>query len=232
MQTGARRGAARNSSGLGIDAVTLPFEATDNGAVQSIADAKLYAEHFKKHRDEIDGLVICLPNFGDEIAVAELVNRAKLDVPILLQASNDELDKVDVHSRRDAFCGKLSVANNFWQYGVPFTETSAPYDRHRQPTNSRPISTGSPAICRTVRGLTNARIGAIGARTGPFQTMRYSEKLLQASGITVVTVDLSRNDRMRPDRYQGRRARSRGEAGADRTATATIPAHIKREPDR
>ena len=46
-------------------------------------------------------------------------------------------------------------------------------------------------ICRTVRGLSHARIGAIGARTGPFQTMRFSEKLLQASGLTVVTVDLS-----------------------------------------
>jgi L-fucose isomerase-like protein len=42
-----------------------------------------------------------------------------------------------------------------------------------------------------VRGLAHARIGSIGARTGSFQTMRFSEKLLQASGLTVVTVDLS-----------------------------------------
>jgi L-fucose isomerase-like protein len=69
---------------LGIDAVILPFEATANGAVQSIADADLYAAHFRAHADRIDGLVICLPNFGDEIAVAELVNRARLNVPILL----------------------------------------------------------------------------------------------------------------------------------------------------
>ena len=110
---------------LGIDAVTLPFEATANGAVQSIADAKLYAEHFRQQRDRIDGIVICLPNFGDEIAIAELINRAKLDAPILLQASNDEIDKVDVHSRRDAFCGKFSVANNFCQYDMPFTETTS-----------------------------------------------------------------------------------------------------------
>lgn len=68
--------------------------------------------------------MICLPNFGDEFAIAELVSRAKLDVPILLQASNDEVDKVDVHSRRDAFCGKFCVTNNFWQYGVPFAETT------------------------------------------------------------------------------------------------------------
>ena len=175
---------------LGIDAVTLPFEATDNGAVQSMADAKLYAAHFKAHRDTIDGLVICLPNFGDEIAVAELVNRAGLNVPILLQASNDEIGKVDVHSRRDAFCGKLSVANNFWQYGVPFTETA----QHTMDIASEAFAADLDRfarVCRTVRGLRSARIGAIGARTAPFQTMRFSEKLLQASGMTVITADLS-----------------------------------------
>ena len=175
---------------LGINVITLPYEATENGAVQSIADAELYAKHFKEHRDEIDGLVICLPNFGDEIAIAELVNRAKLNVPILLQASNDEVDKVDVHSRRDAFCGKISVTNNFWQYGVPFTETST----HTCDTDSAEFGADLDRfarVCRTVRGLSNARLGAIGARTGAFQTMRYSEKLLQDAGITVVTVDLS-----------------------------------------
>lgn len=175
---------------LGIVPVILPFDATANGAVQSMEDAKLYARHFRAHSDEIDGLVICLPNFGDEIAIAELVNRARLNVPILLQASNDDIDKVDVHSRRDAFCGKISVSNNFWQYGVPFTETSA----HTVDLSSALFAQDLDRfarVCRTVRGLSGARVGAIGARTGPFQTMRYSEKLLQASGITVVTVDLS-----------------------------------------
>ena len=80
---------------------------------------------FPRAARPIDGLVICLPNFGDEIAISELVNEARLDVPILLQASNDEIDKVDVKSRRDAFCGKFSVANNFYQYGVPFTDTTS-----------------------------------------------------------------------------------------------------------
>lgn len=175
---------------LGVNAIILPLEATANGAVQSIDDAKLYADYFKKHRDEIDGLVICLPNFGDEIAIAELINRTRLNVPILLQASNDTLDKVDVHSRRDAFCGKLSVANNFWQYNVPFTETT----NHTCDIDSAEFLGDLDRfsrVCRTVKGMTRARVGAIGARTGPFQTMRYSEKLLQQSGITVVTADLS-----------------------------------------
>ncbi|MEF2074512.1 L-fucose/L-arabinose isomerase family protein [Consotaella aegiceratis] len=175
---------------LGVGYRILPFEATENGAVQSREDARLYADFLREHRDEIDGLVILLPNFGDEIAIAETVNLADLKVPILLQASNDEIDKVDVHSRRDAFCGKISVTNNFYQYDIPFTDTSlhtcdvageefyCDLDRFAR-------------VCRTVRGLRHARIGAIGARTGAFQTMRYSEKLLQRVGITVVTVDLS-----------------------------------------
>ncbi len=186
----ARDEALAQLTKLGIDVITLPYEATENGAVQSIADAELYAQHFKTHRDQIDGLVICLPNFGDEIAIAELVNRAKLNVPILLQASNDEVDKVDIHSRRDAFCGKISVSNNFWQYGVAFTETT----NHTCDISGDEFAADLERfsrVCRTVRGLRGARLGAIGARTGAFQTMRYSEKLLQAAGITVVTVDLS-----------------------------------------
>lgn len=186
----ARRDVLAQLETLGVDVITLPFEATANGAVQSVADADLYATHFRANADRIDGLVICLPNFGDEIAIAELVNRARLNVPILLQASNDEVTKVSVKERRDAFCGKISVTNNFWQYGVPFTETT----HHTCDTwgdEFRADLDRFARTCRTVRGLRGARLGAIGARTGAFQTMRYSEKLLQAAGITVVTVDLS-----------------------------------------
>ncbi len=211
---------------LGITALTLPFDATANGAVQNIADAELYAAFFKAHRDAIDGLVICLPNFGDEIAIAELINRAKLDVPILLQASNDEVDKVSVHQRRDAFCGKISVTNNFWQYGVPFSETTG----HTCDTDSLEFGADLEhfaRVCRTVRGLRGARLGAIGARTGAFQTMRYSEKLLQSAGMTVVTVDLSE--------MMGAAGAIRDDEPAllekmDRIrAYGTIPAHIKTE---
>jgi len=168
----------------------LPLEATKNGAVQSREDARRYAEHFRAERDSIDGLVICLPNFGDEIAIMELVASARLSVPILLQASNDEIDRVDLANRRDAFCGKFSVANNFYQYDIPFTDTTS----HTSDVDGAEFAADLDRfvrICRVVRGLKNARIGSIGARTGAFQTMRFSEKLLQGSGLTVVTVDLS-----------------------------------------
>lgn len=186
----AREQAIAQFKKLGIAVKTLPAEATENGAVQSRKDAALYGDFFRAQRDEIDGLVILLPNFGDEVAVAECVSRAALNLPILLQASNDEVNKVDVHHRRDAFCGKISVTNNFYQYGIRFTDTSL----HTLDVDGETFGDDLgrfAAVCRTVRGLKNARIGAIGARTPPFHTMRYSEKLLQASGITVVTVDMS-----------------------------------------
>lgn len=131
-----------------------------------------------------------LPNFGDEIAVVETIAGADLRVPVLVQAYDDNVDKVDVKGRRDAFCGKLSVTSNLYQYGIPFTDTTS-HTIDIDTDEFRADLDRFVRICRTVRGLRRAKIGAIGARTGAFQTMRFSEKLLQASGISVLTVDLS-----------------------------------------
>lgn len=175
---------------LGIHYKILNIDDTPNGAVETRQDSIKYATFFNKHRNEIDGLVVSLPNFGDEIGVVETINSAKLNVPILLQACNDTIDKVDVSGRRDAFCGKLSITSNFYQYGIPFTDTTS----HTSDIDGKEFEAdllNFANMCRTVRGLSNARIGAIGARTSSFQTMRYSEKLLQMSGINVITADLS-----------------------------------------
>jgi L-fucose isomerase-like protein len=174
----------------GIEPVILPADATPFGAVETREDARRTAEFFRARRDDIDGIVVSLPNFGDEIAVAETLAMADLKVPVLVQACNDTLDKVDLQGRRDAFCGKISVTANLYQYGIAWTDTSAHTCDLDGPGFAADLDRFA-RVCRTVRGLKRARIGAIGARTAPFQTMRFSEKLLQASGISVVTVDLS-----------------------------------------
>ena len=46
-------------------------------------------------------------------------------------------------------------------------------------------------VCRVVNGLRGVRLGAVGARPGAFNTVRYSEKILERNGISVTTVDLS-----------------------------------------
>lgn len=175
---------------MDYEAVIMDESATPNGAVETLSDASKYAEFFSQNRNKIDGIIVVLPNFGDELGIVQTLDKAKLGVPVLVQACNDEIDKVDVKSRRDAFCGKLSVCNNLYQYGIKFTDTTThtcdiDSDQFTEDLNK------FARICRTVKGLKNARIGAIGARPAPFQTTRFSEKLLQASGITIITVDLS-----------------------------------------
>ncbi len=176
---------------LGYDYVIPAEEATPNGAIETLADVKLCADLFKKHRDEIDGIVVVLPNFGDELGVVQTLDLAKLNVPVLIQACDDEDPmKLSVKERRDAFCGKFSVCNNLYQYGIPFTDTTYHTCRIDSDVFTQDLDFFA-RVCRVVKGLTNMRVGAIGARPSPFHTCRFSEKLLQSTGITVVTVDLS-----------------------------------------
>jgi L-fucose isomerase-like protein len=174
----------------GIKAITLPEEASKFGAVESLADAHKCADLFKAHRDEIDGVLVTLPNFGDERAVANTLRWANLGVPVLVHAFNDDSGKMTIRDRRDSFCGKMSVCNNLRQYGIKYSLTSlhtvAP-DRPEFLADLRRFA----ATCNVVRKLKNVRIGAIGARPAAFNTVRYSEKLLEQAGITVETLDLS-----------------------------------------
>ncbi len=175
---------------MGHDYIILPKDATVSGSVDNYEDGKKCARLFSENRDKIDGIIIVLPNFSNELGIVNAIKLANLNVPIMVQAIDDDNDKVDVYSRRDAFCGKISVCNNFYQYGIKFTDTTF----HTYPLNSDLFEkdvNNFASICRVVNGLRNARIGAIGARPAAFQTVRASEKILQASGITVVTVDLS-----------------------------------------
>jgi L-fucose isomerase-like protein len=135
-------------------------------------------------------VLVCLPNFGDEKGVADVLRLAGLDVPVLVQASPDDLNQFNVQRRRDAFCGKISVCNNLRQYGIPFTLTERQTIGLTTQEFKHELQEFA-AVCRVVRGMRRARVGAIGARPNAFNTTRYSEKLFEASGISVSTLDLS-----------------------------------------
>jgi L-fucose isomerase-like protein len=97
---------------------------------------------------------------------------------------------MNVVNRRDSWCGKISVCNNLYQYGIKYTLTRQHVIHPSDPEFQRDLM-DFVAVCRVVKGLRNVRIGAVGARPGAFNTVRYSEKILQRNGITVTTVDLS-----------------------------------------
>lgn len=175
---------------LGYDVVTVSEQDTPLGAVVTLADARKCAELFRKNQERIEGVIVVLPNFGEEVGVATALDLAKLNVPILVQACDDDPAKLDLANRNDSFCGKLSLCNNLYQRGIKFTNTTLHTCAIDSPEFTKDIEDFAK-ICRVVRGLSTARIGAIGSRPDPFHTVRYSEKLLQKAGITVSVVDMS-----------------------------------------
>jgi len=173
----------------GIEVIALTPEDTKFGSVESLSDATKCAELFKAHRDEIDGILVTLPNFGDERGVANTIRMSGLNVPVLVHAFADEAENMTIKDRRDSFCGKMSVCNNLRQYGIPFSLTTLHTVDPTTESFKEDLRTFA-ATCRVVKGLRGARIGAIGARPAAFNTVRYSEKLFEASGITIETIDL------------------------------------------
>ncbi len=214
---------------LGYGVVVLGQDDTKFGSVETWSDAKKCADLFKKHRDEIDGVVVTLPNFGDERGVADSLKLSGLNVPVLVHAWQDNAAKMTIKHRRDSFCGKMSVCNNLRQYDIPFSLTA----RHTMDPATPAFETeirSFAATCRVVNGLRQCRIGAVGARPAAFNTVRYSEKMLQESGITVETLDLSevfgRAGRM-SDTDAKVAARAKAIAGYTNTKGVPQPALLK-----
>jgi L-fucose isomerase-like protein len=175
---------------MGIDTVIVDESTTNLGAVETWSDSQKCAELFKANRDKIDGILVTLPNFGDELGVVDAIKNSSLDVPILVHAFPDSIDELTAAGRRDAFCGKISVCNNLYQFGYPFSVTQ----NHTVVPRSEEFKTEIDrflSLCRVVNGLQTARLGAVGARPNAFRTVRFSEKLLEASGISVSTLELS-----------------------------------------
>ena len=186
----ARKDVIAKFEKLKLNYIILNETETKLGGVESFSDAQKCAKLFKQHAEEINGVLVVLPNFGDERGVAETLKLADLNVPVLVQAYPDELTKLDVARRRDSWCGKISVCNNLYQFGIKYTLTSKHVLHPNDPAFEQELS-DFIAVCRVVRGLRKVRIGAVGARPGGFNTVRYSEKILQRNGISVTTVDLS-----------------------------------------
>jgi L-fucose isomerase-like protein len=174
----------------GITPIVLGAEESKHGAVETYDEALNCARLFKRHAEQIDGIVVTLPNFGEERGIVDAIRLSGLKVPILVQATPDKTSKMSIAFRRDSFCGKMSLCNNLMQYGEPYSLTRS----HTVDPASDEFAADLAwfaAVCRIVRGLKNLRIGSIGARPAAFNTVRYSERIFETQGITVDPIDLS-----------------------------------------
>lgn len=173
---------------LGYNTLMLDAQATRHGAVETAAEGAVYAEFLKEHEGEFQGVILCLPNFGDENGAAAALRDA--GVPIFIHAYPDELTKMSPELRRDSFCGKISIADVFRQYGIKYTtiqpHTVAPSsDMFIQQMDYFNI------VCQVVNSMKRMTVGSIGARVTPFKTVRVDEIALQKHGINVETFDMS-----------------------------------------
>ncbi len=175
---------------LDIRPIMVSADETKLGGVETHPEARRSAELFRRHRDEIGGLLVVLPNFGDEKGVADTIRLSGLRVPVLVQGYPDDLGSLSPERRRDAFCGKISVCNNLYQEGIPFSLTARHVVRLMDCSFESDLKRFL-GVCRVVKGMRKVRLGAVGARPGAFNTVRYSEKILARHGISVTTVDLS-----------------------------------------
>jgi L-fucose isomerase-like protein len=190
LVTEARKDITQIFTKLGIKAIQLGESDSKLGGVETHPDARKCAALFRQHAHEIDGVLVCLPNFGDEKGVADTLKMSKLNVPVLIQGYPDDLKQLSPARRRDAYCGKISVSNNLVQAGIKFSLTNKHVLHPSSDGFTRDLQSFL-GVCRVVNGLRGVRLGAVGARPGAFNTVRYSEKLLERHGISVTTVDLS-----------------------------------------
>jgi len=185
---------------LGHKVLMLPEDATRYGAVETPREGEMFAGFLRNNRGRFGGVILSLPNFGDETgAIAALKD---CGVPVLIHAYPDDLDKMAPSMRRDSFCGKFSVMDVFTQYGLPFTALKPHTVHPSSKAFSRNIDYFD-RVCRVYNGMKDMILGAIGARTSAFKTVRIDELTLQRHGITTETVDLSsiiaRVQRMKPN---------------------------------
>ena len=183
----ARKELAKALSAQGHKALALPRGSTRHDAVGTLEEGRVYAKFLEEHRGAYDGVILSLPNFGDENGAVAALGDA--GVPILVQAYPDEPHKMGIHERRDAVCGKLAMCNVLRQAGIPYSLTSdfavAPKTRAFAADVRR-----FAALCRVVKGLRAFNVGVIGARTTPFKTVRIDEIAFQRRGVNVETLDL------------------------------------------
>ncbi len=186
--SGARQEMKAALEKLGYAALIMNENATRFGAVETAEEGRQYAAFLKEREGQYDGVILSLPNFGDENgAIAALEH---CGVPILIQAYPDEIGQMDFQHRRDAFCGKFSVMDVFCQYKLPFT-VFKPHVVHPLHEDFKWQMENFAAVCRVVKRMKKFTVGAIGARTTAFKTVRFDELTLQKHGITTETLDLS-----------------------------------------
>ena len=172
----------------GVELIEIEPGKVKYNAVETTQEGMVYHDFLEAHHGEYDGVIISLPNFGDENGIKAALR--DVNVPVLLQAYPDEIGRMDFAHRRDAFCGKLGLCAVFKQMGFRFT-SGKPFVMHPLSDDFDRELRDFIAICRVVRKMRYMRLGVFGARTTAFKSVRYDEGAMERVGIDTESYDLT-----------------------------------------
>ena len=172
----------------GVELLEIEEGKVKYNAVETTQEGMVYHDFLEAHNGEYDGVIISLPNFGDENGIKAALR--DVNVPVLLQAYPDEIGQMDFAHRRDAFCGKLGLCAVFKQMGFKFT-SGKPFVMHPLSAAFEKELCDFAAICRVVKKMRYMRLGVFGARTTAFKSVRFDEAALERVGCDVESYDLT-----------------------------------------
>lgn len=159
----------------------------EHAAIHNLDEAEALAAWFKAQA--VDALVICPTDFGDERATAKVAE--KLGVPSLLMATKEPPAKTDASLARvsDSYCGTLSIASALHRRHLPFRFAGVLFPDEPAFVAEAEAFVRAVAV---VKGLRNARLGQVGVRPGPFETVGYDEHaMIRKFGQNVICANLS-----------------------------------------
>lgn len=192
-----------------VELLEIEKDRVKYGAVETTQEGMIYHDFLQEHHGEYDGVIISLPNFGDENGIKAALR--DVNVPVLLQAYPDEIGKMDFANRRDAFCGKLGLCAVFKQMGFKFT-SGKPFVMHPLSAAFERELKEFVAVCRIVKRMRYMRLGVFGARTTAFKSVRYDEGAMEKLGCDVESFDMTmvmeKYDEMSADCEQAKHFRS------------------------
>jgi len=184
----ARREMIQAVKKAGCDYIIMDETTTRYGGVETRGEGKKYARFLKEHEGQFQGVILSMPNFSDENGAQAALSEVR--VPILVQAYRDMPGKMDFSHRRDSMCGKFAMCNVLRQCGIKYT-IIPPFTVDPSEDLFQEHLHSFAGVCRIVNGMRRVNIGAVGARTSAFKTVRIDEIGLQRHGINIETFDLA-----------------------------------------
>jgi L-fucose isomerase-like protein len=160
---------------------------TPHGMVRTLQEGEAVAAYFRKQ--EVDGIVLCPLDFGDERSAVKVAEMLK--VPVLLFATKEPAALAGPAMARasDSYCGNLSMASGLYRRKIPFRFAGIFFPAEPELQQEVQDFVRAVAVVKRLRG---AHIGQVGVRPAPFETVGYDETaLIRHFSQNVIHTDLA-----------------------------------------